>query len=79
MAQYRPDPSGAEALSRADDGSSVLREYTERRRKRIDGGRTQSHAAAQAWSRPPAVRNAVLRERGDAILRERYEPLRERP
>jgi len=69
----------AEVVGRSDDGSTVLREYAERRRKRIDGVGTQSHAAAQAWSLPPGVRNAVLRERGDAILRERYEPLRERP
>jgi hypothetical protein len=69
----------AEILSRGDDVLAVLTEYTERRRKRIDGVRTQSHAAAQAWSLPPAVRDAVLRERGDAILRERYEALREPP
>src|SRR5690349_3885478 len=69
----------AELVGRSGDGSTVLREYAERRRKRIDGVGTQSHAAARAWSLPPAVRNAVLRERGDAILRERYEPLRERP
>jgi hypothetical protein len=69
----------AEVVGRSDDGSTVLRQYAERRRKRIDGVGTQSHAAARAWILPPAVRNAVLRERGDAILRERYEPLRERP
>jgi 2-polyprenyl-6-methoxyphenol hydroxylase-like FAD-dependent oxidoreductase len=38
----------AELLSQSDDGPAVLTAYTERRRKRIDGVRTQSHAAARA-------------------------------
>jgi hypothetical protein len=37
----------------------------------------QSASAARAWTLPPSVRDAALRERGDAMLRERYAPLRE--
>jgi hypothetical protein len=35
----------------------------------------QSRIANRAWLLPPAVRDGVLRERGDGMLRERYAPL----
>jgi 2-polyprenyl-6-methoxyphenol hydroxylase-like FAD-dependent oxidoreductase len=35
----------------------------------------QSRIAAQTWVLPPAQRDAVLRERGDQLLRDRYRPL----
>ena len=36
-------------------------------------------AAAAAWMLPPAVRDPLLRERGDRILEERYRTLRVEP
>ena len=36
-------------------------------------------AAAAAWMLPPAVRDPLLRERGDRTLEERYRPLRAEP
>jgi len=34
----------------------------------------QRRAAAKAWILPPEARNAVLRERGDQMLQDRYLP-----
>ncbi len=69
----------AEILATTRDVPAALLAYTERRRDRVEWVRSQSRAAGDAWARPPAARNAALRERGDAILRERYLPLRARP
>ncbi|HEU5265592.1 MAG TPA: FAD-dependent monooxygenase [Jatrophihabitans sp.] len=66
----------ADELRRAADVEDALAAYAARRRPRIDWVTRQSLAAAQAWAQPPAVRDAVLRERGDQLLQERYRPLR---
>ena len=39
----------------------------------------RSQAAQAAWLLPPAARDAVLRERGDQLMRARYAPLRSAP
>jgi 2-polyprenyl-6-methoxyphenol hydroxylase-like FAD-dependent oxidoreductase len=69
----------AEVLRKTDTIEAALLAYQERRRPRVEWIQDQSLAAAQAWGLPPAVRDGVLRERGDQMLRERYEPLRAEP
>jgi hypothetical protein len=46
--------------------------YQERRRRRGAWIQDQSLSGARAWSMPPAVRDDVLRQHGDQMLRERY-------
>ena len=58
---------------------AALGRYVRRRRRRVAWVQQQSREAARAWVRPAAVRDAALRERGDARLRARYEPLRALP
>ena len=65
----------AEALGTAEDLDAALAAYTARRRPRTNWVQEQSRAAAQAWVVPPTIRNAVFRERGDQIFRDRYKPL----
>jgi 2-polyprenyl-6-methoxyphenol hydroxylase-like FAD-dependent oxidoreductase len=65
----------AGALRSEETVESALELYERRRRPRADWVQEQSRIAARAWILPPAVRNAALRERGDRMLRERYEPL----
>ena len=65
----------ADCLRRADSVESALEAYVRRRRPRADWVQKQSRAAAQAWALPAAARNAVLRERGDQLFRDRYRPL----
>lgn len=65
----------AEVLRTAEDLDAALAAYVVRRRPRTDWVQEQSRAAAQAWVLPPAIRNAVFRERGDQIFRDRYKPL----
>jgi hypothetical protein len=45
----------------------------------VDWVQEQSRAAARAWVLPASTRDAVLRERGDQMLRDRYRPLVEPP
>jgi 2-polyprenyl-6-methoxyphenol hydroxylase-like FAD-dependent oxidoreductase len=65
----------ADVLRKADSVKSALEAYVRRRRPRAGWVQEQSRAAAQAWVLPPAIRNAVLRERGDQMFRDRYRPL----
>jgi len=60
------------------DGATVeqaLDAYAVRRRSRVGWVQEQSRAAARAWTLPPDIRNAALRERGDQMLQDRYRPL----
>jgi 2-polyprenyl-6-methoxyphenol hydroxylase-like FAD-dependent oxidoreductase len=65
----------ADELRTGSTIESALEAYVLRRRPRTDWVQQQSRAAAQSWVLPPAQRNAVLRERGDQIFRDRYRPL----
>jgi 2-polyprenyl-6-methoxyphenol hydroxylase-like FAD-dependent oxidoreductase len=65
----------ADVLRKAKSVESALGAYVRRRRPRAGWVQEQSRAAAQAWVLPPAIRNAVLRERGDQMFRDRYRPL----
>jgi 2-polyprenyl-6-methoxyphenol hydroxylase-like FAD-dependent oxidoreductase len=69
----------AEVLRTADSLASALDAYVLRRRPRADWVQKQSRAAARAWALSPAARNAVLRERGDQMFRDRYQPLTPAP
>ena len=65
----------ADCLRRAENVGRALEMYVQRRRLRVDWVQEQSRAAAQAWVLPPDARNAILRERGDQMFRNRYRPL----
>jgi 2-polyprenyl-6-methoxyphenol hydroxylase-like FAD-dependent oxidoreductase len=65
----------AETLNRFEDIEAVLDALVERRRSRAQWVQSQSLAAAKAWSLPPTIRDALLRERGVALFLERYRPL----
>jgi len=69
----------AESLALATDVDTAVEAFVARRRPRIDWVRRESEAAGRSIALPSEARNAVLRERGDALLRARYEPLREPP
>jgi FAD-dependent urate hydroxylase len=69
----------AEVLQKVDTIEAALHAYQERRRPRVAWIQDQSLSAARAWGMPPAVRDGVLRQHGDQMLRERYEPLRAEP
>jgi 2-polyprenyl-6-methoxyphenol hydroxylase-like FAD-dependent oxidoreductase len=69
----------AEELARADTLAAAFACFTARRRPRVEWVRRQTRAAAAAWMLPPRQRDEVLRERGDALLQERYRPLRALP
>jgi FAD-dependent urate hydroxylase len=62
----------AEELAGSDTVPSALQAFTARRRPRVNRVCKGSDAAASAWLLPEAVRNPVLRDRGDQILQERY-------
>jgi 2-polyprenyl-6-methoxyphenol hydroxylase-like FAD-dependent oxidoreductase len=65
----------AEELRAADTVECALTAYVIRRRPRADWVQQQSRIAAQSWVLPASARNAVLRDRGDQMLRDRYRPL----
>ena len=65
----------AQVLRGEDTVEAALRAYVKRRRPRVDWVQEQSRAAAQGWVLPAATRNALLREQGDAMFRDRYRPL----
>lgn len=65
----------ADELRTGSTVESALEAYALRRRPRADWVQLQSRTAAQSWALPPVQRNAVLRERGDQIFRDRYRPL----
>jgi 2-polyprenyl-6-methoxyphenol hydroxylase-like FAD-dependent oxidoreductase len=69
----------AEVLRDTRTVEDALDAYEARRRPRVGWVQEQSRAAAKAWILPPEARNAVLRERGDQMLQDRYRPLIELP
>jgi len=69
----------AEVLRSEHNIERALDAYVTRRRPRTDWVQQQSRAAAQAWILPPAVRNSALRERGDQIMHNRFDPLKSLP
>ena len=68
----------AESLA-AGTVDAALDAFEKRRRPHVEWVQQQSRIAARAWVLPPAERNAVLRERGDQLLRERYRLLAAAP
>jgi FAD-dependent urate hydroxylase len=69
----------AEVLRDCDTVEQALDAYVTRRRPRVEWVQEQSRAAARAWILPPDARNAVLRDRGDQMLQDRYQPLIQAP
>jgi len=69
----------AEELSSSGDVESALDAFVARRSRRVRWVREQSVEAGRSLGLPSAVRNGVLRERGESMLRSRYQPLIERP
>ena len=69
----------AETLRSEATVPSALRAFASRRRLRVQWVQEQSRAVAEALGMPSEVRNPVLRERGDAMLRQRFAPLTEQP
>jgi 2-polyprenyl-6-methoxyphenol hydroxylase-like FAD-dependent oxidoreductase len=65
----------ADELASASDVATALDRFEQRRQPRVAWVREQSRAAAQSLALPAVARNAALRERGDALLRARYQPL----
>lgn len=65
----------AELLAEADDVDAALDAFVARREDRVGWVRRESFAVAQSLGLPSPLRNAALRQRGDAMLRERYRPL----
>lgn len=65
----------AELLHGSEDLDSALDAFITRRRPRVGWVHEQSRAIAQGLAGPCALRNEMLRERGDLLLRSRYEPL----
>jgi 2-polyprenyl-6-methoxyphenol hydroxylase-like FAD-dependent oxidoreductase len=55
--------------------ADCLDRYQARRRPRVQWVQKQSRLAAQAAMLPLATRNAALREHGDQMIRDRYQPL----
>ena len=69
----------AEVLSTEDTLAGALQTYVSRRRPRTEWVQQQSQAVAEGWALPPASRNAILRERGDQLMWQRYQLLRSIP
>jgi 2-polyprenyl-6-methoxyphenol hydroxylase-like FAD-dependent oxidoreductase len=65
----------AEALRTAEGVSCALDLYAARRKARVEWVQQQSLEAAKGWVLPSAVRNEILRKRGDQMLQARYRPL----
>lgn len=65
----------AEALRSRPSVETALAHYSARRRPGVEWVQQQSRVAAGAWVLPAAARDRALRERGDAMLRERYSAL----
>ena len=69
----------AQLLHSADTIEDSLDRYRARRRSRVQWVQEQSRLAARSAMRPLATRDAALREHGDQILRDRYQPLVQTP
>src|SRR5262249_26599007 len=65
----------AELLRATESVERALDLYESRRRPRVGWVQQQSRAVAESFRLPSATRAAVLRERGDRLLRDRYRPL----
>jgi 2-polyprenyl-6-methoxyphenol hydroxylase-like FAD-dependent oxidoreductase len=65
----------AELLGEASNLDTALVGCTARRASRVTWVQEQSRKVAESFNLDPAVRNAVLRERGVAMFNERYAPL----
>ena len=65
----------AEVLRSAATVESALSTYVTRRQPRVTWVQQQSMATADALRMPPAIRDAVLRERGDQMMQSRFGPL----
>jgi 2-polyprenyl-6-methoxyphenol hydroxylase-like FAD-dependent oxidoreductase len=69
----------AEVLRAAPTVRRALAAYAGRRRERVSWVHQQSRAIADAFRLPPRVRNGALRQRGSAMLHQRFGPLAENP
>lgn len=65
----------AESLRSEPNLEAALRAFVERRTPRVNWVQQQSRAIADSFRFPPAVRDAIFRERGDAAFRQRFGPL----
>jgi FAD-dependent urate hydroxylase len=65
----------AQLLHGADTIADCLDRYQTRRRPWVQWVQEQSRLAAQAAMLPLATRDAALREHGDQMIRDRYQPL----
>jgi len=65
----------AEELRQADTVERALDQFITRRRPRTNWVQEQSRIAARGWALPPTAGDAVLRERGHQMLRDRYSAL----
>jgi len=68
----------AETLRSEATVPNALHAFASRRRPRVQWVQEQSRVVAEALAMPSEVRNRVLRERGDAMLRQRFAPLTRR-
>ena len=69
----------AESLRAADTVEQALEAYVVRRRPRVRWVREQSRIAGESLRMPVSARNAVLRARGEQMMRQRFAPLIEAP
>jgi 2-polyprenyl-6-methoxyphenol hydroxylase-like FAD-dependent oxidoreductase len=69
----------AELLAASRTVEDALEAYVQRRRPRVDWVQRESGALGKSALLPPTVRDAVLRERGAEMFRNRYLPLLAEP
>jgi 2-polyprenyl-6-methoxyphenol hydroxylase-like FAD-dependent oxidoreductase len=69
----------ADSLRAADTVEQALEAFVVRRRPRVRWVREQSRIAGESLRMPVSARNAVLRARGDEMMRQRFTPLIEAP
>jgi len=69
----------AESLRSADTVDRAIEDYVVRRSPRVRWVREQSRIAGESLRMPVSARNAVLRARGDEMMRQRFAPLIEPP
>jgi len=69
----------AESLRAADTVEEALEAFVVRRQPRVRWVREQSRIAGESLRMPVSARNAVLRARGDEMMRQRFAPLIEAP
>jgi 2-polyprenyl-6-methoxyphenol hydroxylase-like FAD-dependent oxidoreductase len=69
----------ADSLRTADSVERALEDYVVRRSPRVRWVREQSRIAGESLRMPVSARNAVLRARGEEVMRQRFAPLIEPP